>query len=435
MKRNRKITAVVLTAAMAAGVCLSGCGSSQSGQSADTAQSTTDETDTTAENTTAEAADTSAKDGTVTIFQSKTEIMDQLNACAEDFTKETGIKAEVWETSGDSYYTDLKTDMSTNAGPTLFSLAPGAESKEMSDYLADLSALSFTDKIVKGMADTIDNRTVGIPYTMEGFGLVYDGALADPSTLTSTDALISYLQKEKAAGINGLGLSQEDYFLIMHILNTPFAIQSDPDAYLQDVLSGKVRMIDAPAFQEFAKLMEAIRANCTNPVDVTYDNNCGDFATGKTAIIHQGNWCYSMFKDYDVSFDMGLAPLPLEGNQKIAVSVPAAWYVNTDAPAADQAAAKQFLEWLYTSKTGTDYLMNQFGFIPVIDGMTSDQLDPISKSVAEAAASGNTIPWSLSNWPAGISTTLAPIAKEFFTSDMTGEELVNQLNDAFTAAK
>ena len=79
--------------------------------------------------------------------------------------------------------------------------------------------------------------------------------------------------------------------------------------------------------------------------------------------------------------------------------------------------------------------MNKFNFIPVIEGMTSDSLDAVSQSVADAVASGNTIPWVMSDWPAGVVTTdLAPITKDFFTSDMSGEELVNKLNDALVSA-
>lgn len=409
MKKVKRLIALTLVVVMVSAL-LTGCGSSPSkGGSKD-------------------------EKGKLTIFQSKTEIMDKLMKCAEDFSKETGIDVEVWETTGDNYYTDLKTDMSTGAGPTLFSLAPGSESKEMADYLEDLGDLSFVSSISKGMADVIDGKIVGIPYTLEGFGLVYNADLVDVSKLTSKDALISYLKEAKDKGINGLGFSQEDYFLIMHVLNTPFAIQDDPDEYLQQVLNGEVRMADNEAFMEFAEVMEAVRDYCKNPVDITYDNNCGDFATGKTAMIHQGNWCYSMFDDYDIEFNMGLTALPICGNNKIAVSAPAAWYINTDAPEEDKEAAKEFLEWLYTSEKGKTYLMDEFGFIPVVSGMTSDKLDPISESVSKAAAQGNTIPWSMSNWPAGIATSLSPIAQEFFTSNMTGEEFINQLNDAFVKA-
>lgn len=426
---KKKFLSLTLALAMTAATVLTGCGNAETPKTETKAET---KTEATVETKTEEAS--AEEFGKLVIFQSKTEIMDQLNECVEAFSDETGIEVELWETTGDNYYTDLKTDLSTEAGPTLFSLAPGSQSIEMGDYLEDLSSLSFMGKVSAGMADVVNGKTVGVPYTLEGFGLVYNDALVDPSTINSKDALISFLSQAKDNGINGLGLSQESYFLIMHILNTPFAVQADPDAFLASVLSGEKRLMDEAAFQEFAEVMEAIRANCTNPVDITYDNNCGDFATGKTAMIHQGNWCYSMFADYDVDFNMAVAALPICGNNKVAVSVPAAWYVNVDATDAEKASAKKFLEWLYTSETGADYLMNKFGFLPVVEGMTSDSLDPLSQSVADAAAAGNTIGWSLSNWPAGIDSALAPIVSEFFVSEMTGEELVNSLNDAFVAA-
>ena len=419
--RNKRLLAALLATVMVAGSALTGCGASSSqaagGESAGGGEKSAN------------------AGGKFTIFQSKTEIMDQLNQLAKDYKDETGVEIEVWETSGDNYYKDLKTGISTESGPVLFSLAPGSESVEMSDYLEDVSDLSFMSKISDNLKDSVDGKVVGVPYTIEGFGLVYDGNLVDTSKIGSTDALIDYLKEAKGKGINGLGLSQEDYFLIAHILNTPFAVQDDPDAYLQQVLKGEVRMKDNDAFKEFAKLMEAIRENCTNPVDVTYDNNCGDFATGKAAMIHQGNWAYGMFKDYDVDFDMGIAPVPINGNKKVAVSVPAAWYINVDASDEEKTMAKEFLEWLYTSDKGKDYLMNQFGFVPVVDGMTSDKLDPLSKSISEA--SKDSIPWVMSDWPAGIITTsLSPITQEFFTNpSMTGEELIDKLNDAFVNAK
>jgi len=419
--RNKRLLAALLATVMVAGSALTGCGASSSQA---------------AGGDSAGGGEKSANaGGKFTIFQSKTEIMDQLNQLAKDYKDETGVEIEVWETSGDNYYKDLKTGISTESGPVLFSLAPGSESVEMSDYLEDVSDLSFMSNISDNLKDSVDGKVVGVPYTIEGFGLVYDGNLVDTSKIGSTDALIDYLKEAKGKGINGLGLSQEDYFLIAHILNTPFAVQDDPDAYLKQVLKGEVRMKDNDAFKEFAKLMEAIRENCTNPVDVTYDNNCGDFATGKAAMIHQGNWAYGMFKDYDVDFDMGIAPVPINGNKKVAVSVPAAWYINVDASDEEKSMAKDFLEWLYTSDKGKDYLMNQFGFVPVVDGMTSDKLDPLSKSISEA--SKDSIPWVMSNWPAGIITTsLSPITQEFFTNpSMTGEELIDKLNDAFVNAK
>jgi raffinose/stachyose/melibiose transport system substrate-binding protein len=401
MKKTKRIMAAVMTAAIAAG-CFS--------------------------------TTVFAEGAKITLFQSKTEIMDQLNQMAEDYADETGNEIEVWETTGDNYLSDLKTDFSMKKGPTVFSLQPGGETRQMSDYVTDLSDLDFIDKIKANLADVIDGKTVGIPYTIEGCGLVYNKSMYNPDSISSTSDLINFLKKQKDSGVNGLGLSQEDYFLVGHILNYAFSVQEDPLAYLQDVLAGKERFADNDGFKEWADIMEAIHSNCTNPVDITYDQNCGDFATEKTAMIHQGNWAWSMFNDYDMDFETGLTGVPILGNKKLTVFVPTCWYINADASEEEKQAGKDFLNWLYTSDTGKDYLMNQFGFIPVVDGMENDQLDPLSQAVSDAASDGNVLTSTINQWPSGIiSTSLAPIAREFFTSDMGTEEFLNQLNDAFVS--
>ncbi|WP_373219052.1 ABC transporter substrate-binding protein [Ruminococcus sp. 5_1_39BFAA] len=372
----------------------------------------------------------------IIVFQSKVEIIDQLEELAEVYEEETGVEVEVWGTTGDDYMQQLKTKMANNQGPTVFSLLPGSESETMANYEEDLSDLSFVDKIAEGMADTnADGQVVGIPYTMEGFGMVYNKDLINAEEVTDYDSFVKMLQDQAANDVNGFGLSQESYFLIGHILNTPFALQENPAEFIEKLNAGEVKMADTPEFQEFAKFYEAIRDNSYNPLEENYDKECGDFATGKTAAIHQGNWCYSMFEDYDVDFEMGMAPLPLCGNDKIAVSVPAGWYVNSQASDAEKQAGKDFLEWLYTSETGADYLMNQFGFLPVVEGMESESLDPISAQVAEYAAEGKTISWPMNLWPTSIvDVYLVPVAQEFFTSDMDGAALLEKLDEAWAQA-
>lgn len=371
----------------------------------------------------------------IIVFQSKVEIIDQLEELAETYEDETGVEVEVWGTTGDDYPQQLKTKLANGQGPTVYSLLPGAESETMKNYEADLSDLSFVDKIVDGMADVIDDKTVGIPYTMEGFGMVYNKDLINADEVTDYDSFVKMLEDQKANGINGFGLSQESYFLIGHILNTPFALQENPTEFIEKLNAGEVKMADTPEFQEFAKFYAAICDNSHNPLETNYDKECGDFATGKTAAIHQGNWCYSMFADYDVDFDMGLAPLPICGNDKVAVSVPAAWYVNSQASEAEQKAGKDFIEWLYTSESGQDYLMNEFGFLPVVDGMENESLDPISQQVADYAAEGKTISWPMNDWPTGIvDVYLVPVAQEFFTSDMSCEDFLAALDDAWAQA-
>lgn len=369
--KKRKIVSLVLATVLGASMVLGGCGSKGGSDASNT-----------------EGASGESK-GKITIFQQKTEIYDQLKELAKDYEKETGVEVEVWQISGDDYYQNLKTYMSSESGPTVFSLSSSTEIAEMSAYLEDLSDLSFLDKINDDLIAKSDDKTVGVPMTAEGFGLVYNKNLISEDQINTTDALVQTIKDATADGETGLG-----------------------------------------------QIFEAIKENQKNPLEVSYDDNCGDFATGKTEMIHQGNWCYSLFSSYDVDFDMGIAPLPIAGNKSIAVGVPSVWCVNTDASDSDKQLAKDFLNWLYTSETGADYLTNKFGFIPVVDGMEADNLDPLSQAVSDAIAEGNIIPWTFNEeWPAGIITTyLVQNAEEYFSSDMTTDEFLRALNDSFVTA-
>ena len=375
-------------------------------------------------------------EGKIVIFQQKTEIYDQLVEMAKAYQAETGVEVEVWPIAGDDYYQNLKTYLSNESGPTVFTLNSSTEIREMSGYLADLSGLEVVPNFQNSMLAKVDGKVCGLPMTAEGFGIIYNKSMVKAEDLATMDQLIAFIAAEKEAGITGLGLSQEGYFLIGQILNFPFAVKEDPAEFCRKLYAGEVKLADEPAFQDLARLMVAIREYQTNPLEVSYDGNCGDFATGKTAAIHQGNWCYPMFSSYTLDFDIGMVGVPVAGSTAVSVGIPSFWFINGDAPEEEQALGRDFLNWFYGSPTGIDYQMNKFGFLPVASGMESTSLDPISASVAEAIAQGNIIDWTFNtDWPAGvIMNDLVPVAEEFFTTQMSGEDLLNALTDAFVTA-
>lgn len=422
----RKFVTCITAAALSAALLLTGCGGTAA------SKSTATETGSTSGST---AGSTTASANKIVVFQSKVEIIDQLEAAGQAYQDETGVEVEVRGTTGDDYFQQLKGDLANNQGPTIMSLGPGSEVSQVANYLADLSDISFAGDIAEGMASMVDGKLVGIPYTVEGFGIVYNKNLIPDGTVKDYDTFVKMMQDQKANGINGFGLSQESYFLIGHILNHPFAIMPNMEEFMEKLNKGEVKMADTPEFQEFAKFYAAVREYSYNPLEVNYDKQTGDFATGKTASIHQGNWVYSMFADYEMDFEMGLMPFPIAGNDKLAVSVPTVWAVNGQASPEEIQAGKDFLTWLYTSETGKRFVTEEFGFIPVVEGMTSENLDPLSAEVARYVAEGKTIPWATNLYPAGIvDVHLVPVAEKFFTTNMTEEEFLAELDAAWAAA-
>jgi raffinose/stachyose/melibiose transport system substrate-binding protein len=373
----------------------------------------------------------------ISLFQSKVEIADSLEALTKKYTQETGNEVEVWGAAGDAYTTQLQAKLTANAGPSIFSIGTGAEAEKYKSYYYDLSNEPIVKNIAPNMALMADGKTVGIPYGVEGYGLVYNKSLVDPKNVTDLDSFTNTLKKLKTDGKNGLSLSQEAYFLIGHIINTPFALQPDPKAFIEKLNKGEVKMADTKEFQEFAKFMDAIKANTKNPLEVKYDSQMGDFATGKTAMVHQGNWSYGMLKDFgDLGFEVGMMPLPLAGNKKLAVGVGSNWVINGKADPDEIKAASAFLNWLFTSETGKNTIVKEFKFIPAMTNIEASGLDPLSKAVFEATKSGQTIPWASNYFPQGIIINdLAPATQEYMLKkEMTGEQFLQKLDAAWAKA-
>ena len=371
----------------------------------------------------------------ISIFQSKVEIAGELEALARTYTEETGNQIEVWGSAGDAYITQLQARLTANEGPTIFSVQPGEEAERFKSYFYDMSGESYIENLAPEMGLEIDGKIVGMPIGVEGFGLVYNADMVDPANVTDLASFTQTLQELKAEGVNGLSLSQEAYFLIGHLINTPFALQEDPQAYLTQLAAGEVKTAETPEFQEFAEFLEVIRAETINPLEVTYDRQMGDFATDRNAMVHQGNWSYSMLEDFG-ELNIGMMPFPLMGNDKLAVDIPAGWVINNSASEGQIQAANAFIDWVYNSETGQNAVVNEFKFIPAVTNIEATDMDPLSQAVYDATQSGDTIPWALTYFPPGIIVNdLAPLAQEFFlTPAMTGEQFLERLDQVWANA-
>ncbi|WP_211653247.1 ABC transporter substrate-binding protein [Planococcus alpniumensis] len=381
------------------------------------------------------SGDSGAAEG-ITIFQSKVEISEQLEAAAEAYTEETGVDVEVIGTTGDDYTQQLQIRLNNGTGPSIFSVENTQVAKRLESYMYDLSDTDMVENIAPDMELALDDKVVGIPYGVEGFGIVYNKEMVDPADIEDMDSFVNTLETFNEEGINGFGLSSEAYFLIGHISNYPFSVQENPTEFMDQLSNGEVSLTETPEFAEFGEAMEAIRANTPTPLNTTYDTQVGDFASGKTAMIHQGNWASGMLEEFDVDFEVGMAPFPLAGNDELAVGVGSNWAVNGEKDQAEIDAAIEFLDWLHTSETGQKFIVEDFGFIPAMTNIEAGDLDPLSQAVLEASNSGETIPWSHNYYPANvIPNDFTPVAESFFVDDsMTGNQFIEELEAAWQNA-
>lgn len=430
--RLKKMLSGVLAGAMIA-LSLTGCGNGGTASSASSeSKASASGTESAAESAASAGGDYNT-DVTVQIFNSKVEIVDQLEAMAKEYTDMTGVKIEVLGAAGDNYMDTLIGKLTSGQGPTIFTCAPGARLERLHSYLYDLSDQPYVSDIAENQALVWDGKVVGVPYGVEGYGLIYNKELIDPAKMTDYDSFAALASELSASDVTPVQMSDKAYFLIGHILNVPFAMQPDYMDYLAKLEKGEVKMAETPEFQEWAKFMEVIRANAVNPMGITYDDQIANFATGKSAMIHQGNWAWGMFADYDVPFDMSIAPMPVMGNDKLCVGMPNAWVINKDRDQAEIDEALKFFEWFFTSERGHEYITDEFMFIPALKSVEADNLDPLSQVVHEYTNSGKTLPWTYNDWPNGlINTHILPTAEKFFSdTSMTGQQFLEALDQAW----
>ena len=141
------------------------------------------------------------------------------------------------------------------------------------------------------------------------------------------------------------------------------------------------------------------------------DDSMSEFALGQTAMVQNGNWAWGQIakvkgntvKEADVKFMPIYTGMPGEENQGLCIGTENFFAINKEAPAEKQKAAEDFLYWLYSSKTGKDFVTNKLNFIAPFDTFTEDEkpTDPLAKEVLNWMSKDgiNTVPWNFTVFP------------------------------------
>ena len=175
---------------------------------------------------------------------------------------------------------------------------------------------------------------------------------------------------------------------------------------------------------------------------VDYDTQVGGgLAIERVAAIQQGNWIYKDVNNIDpeVAAALDILPIPLKGvvEDSIPVGVPKSWAVNKDAPEADKAAAKDFLNWLYQSDEGKKIVIDQFYFIPpFVNYEGLEPHDALSLAVMRYAQSGKTTPWVFGGFPSGWDKNVVGGGiQKYFAGEATWEEVIAEAIKTFAEAR
>ena len=138
-------------------------------------------------------------------------------------------------------------------------------------------------------------------------------------------------------------------------------------------------------------------ASQTNLNSVDYTTSLeGGLAIERVACIKQGNWVAPAVEttDPEVLQKLDMLPYSVPGysDGKYFVGVSGYWAIHSKATDAQKAAAKDFINWMFTDSEAQKIVVNDCKFIPPYDNFDGIKAsDPLSQRIMDANNSGNTM--------------------------------------------
>ena len=430
MKKSKKMMALWLTAALAAGT-LAGCGgSSDQGNAAPTTAAPAEDAkaDTTAAAGNEAPAPAASGDGAVYYLTFKPEQADQWLALAEAYTKETGVPVTVVTAASSTYEQTLKSEMAKTEAPTLFQVNGPVGLASWKDYCYDLKdSAVYKDLSSDDFALIGDDGSVkGIAYVIETYGLIYNKKLLndyiamDGAVISSADDIKDFATLKAVAddiqakkddlGIAGAFTSagfdaSSDWRFKTHLANLPLYYE-----YLADGITS-TDAVKGTYLDNFKQIFDLYITDSTCAPTLlsgkTGEDAASEFALGEAVFYQNGTWAYNDIKDNEVADeDLGMLPIFIgadnETNQGLCTGSENYWCVNSKASEANIQATLDFLQWVVESDAGKNGLAKEMGFVTPFSTFTEEYLpaNPLVAVADEYVKNGTvSVTWNFTTMP------------------------------------
>ncbi|MNC15119.1 hypothetical protein D3C76_91050 [compost metagenome] len=349
----------------------------------------------------------------IIITNGKGEIASQWEQAAKDFmAANPDIKVEA--VSGAVGETVNLLDKLTASGKTvtIAMMSPDSIVNKYKDFGIELSAEKWNADTVYGVKDAT-GVVAGFPFSIEGFGLVYNksvvekavGGAFDPFTINTRDKLKVLLDKIQASGVKYPVAYQTENWSVANHYSTQFLNQAeDPNSIVEQLKAGTFDLAGNEVWNGYYDTLDLLVSPQYNkygerPLGKYYDDAHVSVGKGESAILFNGNWAIDSLKAVSGE-TFGFMPVPVDNNpnnplnNKIAAGPTNILVINKAATAAQQEAAKKFLNWLVYDQKGQDFLVNQAQIISAFKNNTNKVTNPLGSAIADAVVEGKTLPFS-----------------------------------------
>ncbi|MNW35302.1 maltose ABC transporter periplasmic protein [compost metagenome] len=416
--------------------------------------------------------------GEIYFLNFKPEIAPIYEKIAKDYEAETGVKVKVQTAAAGTYETQLKAEIAKSDAPTIFQMNGPVGYQNWKDYtlnLKDTKLYSYLSD--QSLAVTDGDGVYGIPYVVEGYGIIYNNAimqkyfaLADKAVSVSSMEEVNDFATLKAVvedmtakkdqlGIKGVFSSTslaagEQWRWQTHLANIPLYYEfKDNTEYDNTILAGlatnEAQFKYADNFKNIFDLYinnSVTKGTLLGSKSVT--DSMAEFALGQSAMVQNGNWAWgqinevggNVVKAEDIKFLPVYTGMPDDKSQGLAIGTENYFAINSKVSPEKQQASIAFLEWLFSSDKGKAYVTNELGFIAPFNTFKDNEkpADPLAKEVlAWMEKDGITsVPWTFAAFPSEeFKNIFGDALLQYAQGNETWDQVVTAFKDAWKSEK
>ena len=361
------------------------------------------------------AYDSSLEGTKITLLNSKAEIQNALEKMAAQFKKKAGINIEVMPvTDGDSPYTKVVSMYNSGTPPTMAILDTTDVIALAEEKALDLSSEKWITE-AEEYVTRVNDKVYSFPLCIEGRGIIYNktvleetlGREFDPASVTTLEEFQDLLQELADAGMERpVSMAKEDWSLgahqLQYIYETEDGTSPGAQKVIEEIKDGSLDLAEYDRLDQFLDMFDVLREYNVakgDPLGADYDEMAIDLADGKTAFWFNGNWAWSNLEEAgaETEDEYGFLPYFMNNdtedfvNSKIQASP--SKQVMIDGQVADekqQAAAKEFLNWIVYSEIGQQMIVKTANLIPPFQNNPCEPTDPLSRDIYNKAHEGQT---------------------------------------------
>ena len=397
--------------------------------------------------------DSSLEGTEITLLNTKAEIQvarEKMGAACEE---NSGVHVEVMPvTDGDSPYTKMVSLYNSGNPPTLAILDTTDVIALAEEKAADLTEEPWTAEAEEYLT-RINGKVYSFPLCIEGRGLIYnkkviEGALGeefDPESVTTLDEFVELLDRLVDAGIEKpVSLAKEDWSLgahhLQYIYETYDGTSEGAAKIIEELKNGDVKVESYDRVYELLDMFDVLKKYNVakgDPLGADYDEMAIDLADGKTAFWFNGNWAWPNLEEAGAESEdeYGFLPYFMNNdpddfvNSKIQASPSKQVMMDSIvATEKEQAAAKEFLNWIVYSEIGQQMLVKTCNVIPPFINNPYEPADPLSRDIYERVQAGEAFNASAivpnDHW-----SILGSAMQKYLAGRSDREELIESIQD------